>query len=116
MRFLMLYKPGFDGGPAPTPQHMQEMAQLIGEMAEAGILIATDGLQESKKGARVRVDDKKFTVTDGPFTETKELIAGFAMVNVESKDEAIRWAKKFLALMGYGETEVRQMSEAADLG
>jgi hypothetical protein len=115
MRFMMLYKPGVDGGPAPTPQHMEEMAQLIGEMAQAGVLIATDGLQESKKGVRVRIDGGKITVTDGPFTETKELIAGFAMVNVESKAEAIRWAKKFLALVREGESEIRQMTEPEDL-
>lgn len=114
MRFMMLYKPGVDGGPMPTPQHMQEMGQLIGEMAQAGILIATDGLRDSSKGVRVRIDNGKFTITDGPFTETKELIAGFAMVNVESTDEAIRWAKKFLSCVKEGESEIRQMSEPSD--
>jgi hypothetical protein len=70
MRFMMLYKPGYDGGPPPTKQHIDEMAGLIGEMAAAGVLIATDGLADSSKGARVRIDKGKFTVTDGPFAET----------------------------------------------
>jgi hypothetical protein len=114
VRFMMLYKPGFDGGPPPTEQHIQEMGQLIGEMAQAGVLIATDGLKDSSKGVRLRIEKGKFTVTDGPFTETKELIAGFAMVNVASKEEAIHWAKKFLTLVREGESEIRQMSEPED--
>jgi hypothetical protein len=114
MRFMMLYKPGVDGGPPPTPQHMQDMGKLIGEMAQAGILIATDGLRDSSKGTRVRIDNGKFTITDGPFTETKELIAGFAMVNVDSTEEAIRWTKKFLVCVGEGESEIRQMCEPED--
>jgi hypothetical protein len=112
MRFMMLYKPGFDGGPTPSPEHVQEMGQLIGEMAEAGVLLATDGLQDSSKGVRVRIKGDNFTVTDGPFTETKELIAGFAVISVASKEEAIRWAKKFLALVKDGESEIRQMCDA----
>jgi hypothetical protein len=111
MRYMMLYKPGYDGGPPPTEEHMQAMGQLIGEMAQSGVLLATDGLLESSKGVRVRIKDEKFTVTDGPFTETKELIAGFAMVRVPSRDEAIRWAKKFLALMKEGESEIREMCD-----
>ena len=116
MRYMMLYKPGYDGGPPPTEEHLQQMGQLIGEMAQAGILIATDGLLESSKGVRVRVEHEQFIVTDGPFTETKELIAGFALVNVASKEEAIRWAKKFLSLMTEGETEIREMHDVAAFG
>jgi hypothetical protein len=111
MRFMMLYKPGCDGGPPPTQEHLQEMGGLIGEMAQAGVLLATDGLLDSTKGVRVRLKDEKFTVTDGPFTETKELIAGFAIIRVPSRDEAIRWARKFLSLMKEGESEIREMCD-----
>ncbi len=88
------------------------MAKLIEEMAKAGVLLATDGLQPSSKGARVRISGGKFTVTDGPFTEAKELIAGYAIVQVKSKEEAIEWAKRFLKVMGEGESEIRQMHDA----
>lgn len=88
------------------------MGKLIEEMAKAGVLLATDGLQPSSKGARVRISGGKFTVTDGPFTEAKELIAGYAIVQVKSKEEAIEHAKRFLTLVGEGESEIRQMHEA----
>jgi hypothetical protein len=88
------------------------MGKLIEEMAKAGVLLATDGLQPSSKGARVRISGGKFTVTDGPFTEAKELIAGYAIVQVKSKEEAIEWAKRFLKVMGEGESEIRQMHDA----
>jgi hypothetical protein len=80
MRFMMLYKPGRESDAPPTQQEMVAMGQLIEEMAQAGVLIATDGLQPSSKGARVRISGDKFTITDGPFTETKELVAGYAIV------------------------------------
>jgi hypothetical protein len=81
------------------------------DMAKAGVLVATDGLQPSSKGARVRISGGKFTVTDGPFAETKELIAGYAIVQVNSKGEAIELAKRLLKVMGEGESEVRLMHE-----
>jgi hypothetical protein len=71
-------------------------------MAKAGVLLTTDGLQPNSKGARVRISGGKFSVTDGPFTEAKELIAGYAIVRVKSKEEAIEQAKRFLTLMGEG--------------
>src|SRR3954466_9095630 len=74
MRFMMLYKPGNDSETPPTQEHMEEMGRFIGEMAREGVLLATDGLQSSSKGAKVRISNGKFTVIDGPFTETKELI------------------------------------------
>jgi hypothetical protein len=112
MRFMMLYKPGKETGAPPSEQEMAGVGQLIEEMAKSGVLLATDGLQPSSKGVRVRISGGKFTVTDGPFTETKELIAGYAIVQVKSKDEAIELAKRFLAVMGEGESEVRQMHDA----
>lgn len=113
MRFITIYRPAdtkdVEAGVPPTPQQMEEMGKFIGELAKSGVLLATDGLLPSSKGARVRLSRGKVTVTDGPFTETKELIAGFAIVQVESKKEAIKLAERFLKLAGDGESEVRQM-------
>jgi hypothetical protein len=109
MRFMTLYKPGRESDTPPTQQVMADMGQLIGEMTAAGVLIATDGLQPSSKGARVRISEGKLTVVDGPFTETKELIAGYAIIEAESKEHAIELAKRFLTVMGEGESEVRLM-------
>ncbi len=112
MRFMMLYKPGREDDVPPTEEHMAEMGRFIGEMAKSGVLLATDGLQSSSKGSRVRItSDGKFTVTDGPFTETKELIAGFAIVQTKTKAEAIELAKRFLKITGEGESEVRAMHD-----
>jgi hypothetical protein len=91
---------------------MAEMGKLIGEVMEAGWLIATEGCLPSAAGARVRLSDGKFTVTDGPFAETKELIGGFAIIQANSKQEAIEHIKYFLQVAGGGETEVRQLHEA----
>jgi hypothetical protein len=90
---------------------MAEMGKLIEEMTRAGVLLATEGCQPSSKGARVRYSGGKFTVTDGPFTETKELIAGFALFEVKSKEEAVEWTKRFLRVAGEGESEIRQIFE-----
>jgi hypothetical protein len=113
MRYMMLYKPGAESAVPPTQQEMEKMGQLIQEMTEAGVLIATDGLQASSKGARVRVSGGKFTVTDGPFAETKELIAGYAIVDAKSKAEAVELAKRFLTVVGEGESEIRLMHDSS---
>jgi hypothetical protein len=113
MRFMMLYKPGNETTAPPTPEEMARMGALINEMAKAGVLLATDGLQPSATGARVEVAGEKFTVTDGPFAETKELIAGYAIVQVKSKEEAIEYAKKFLKVVGEGVSEIRQMHDVS---
>ena len=114
MRFLCLYKPDKKEGVPPSQHEMAEMGTLIDEMTKAGVLLATEGCQPSSKGARVRLSGGKVTVTDGPFTETKELVAGFAMIQVKSKDEAIEWTKRFLNVAGDGESEIRQVHEASD--
>ncbi len=88
------------------------MGKLIGEAMQAGWLIATEGCLPSAAGARVRLSDGKFTVTDGPFAETKEVIGGFAIIQANSKQEAIEHTKCFLQVAGGGETEVRQLHEA----
>jgi hypothetical protein len=90
---------------------MEKMGKLIGEMAKAGVLLATEGCMSSAKGARLRIDAGKINVTDGPFPETKELIAGFCLMQVKTKAEAIEWTKRFLHIVGKGESEVRQIYE-----
>ena len=116
MRFMSLYKPGKESDAPPTQQEMADMGRLIEEMTKAGVLIATDGLQPSSKGARVRISGGKFTVTDGPFAETKELIAGYAILEAKSKEEAIELAKRFLEVVGEGETEIRLMHGGPNCG
>ena len=111
MRFMTLYKPGKESDAPPTQKEMADMGQLIEEMAKAGVLIATDGLQPSSKGARVRISGGKFTVTDGPFTEAKELVAGYAIIQAKSKEEAIELTKRFLKVVGEGESEIRLMHD-----
>jgi hypothetical protein len=115
MRFMMIYKPAdtkdMEAGVPPTQDEMAKMGAFIGELAQSGVLLATDGLQPSSKGARVRLSKGKLTVTDGPFTETKELIAGFAIVQVKSKAEAIELAERFLKLAGDVESEIRLMHD-----
>jgi hypothetical protein len=113
MRFMMIYRPAdtkdMEAGVQPSPDEFTRMGAFIREMAQSGVLLATDGLTRSALGARVRRKDGKFTVTDGPFTETKELIAGFAIVQVASKAEAVALSRRFLDVAGDGESEIRQM-------
>jgi len=111
MRFMTLYKPGRETDAPPTEEEMAAVGQLIEDMAKAGVLIATDGLKSSVHGARVRIENGKFTVTDGPFAETKELIAGYAILQAASRAEAIELSKRFLQVMGEGESEVRLMHD-----
>jgi hypothetical protein len=90
---------------------MATMGKLIEDMTKAGVLLATEGCLSSSKGARVRIKSGEFTVTDGPFPETKELVAGFALIQAKSKAEAIEWTKRFLSVAGEGESEIRQIFE-----
>jgi hypothetical protein len=115
VRFLSIYKTAETGVP-PTAEHMAEMGKLCEEMARAGVLLATEGCLPSAKGARVRLSGGKLTVTDGPFTESKELIAGFALLEVRSKEEAIELTKRFLKVAGEGEAELRQVFEQPNVG
>lgn len=110
MRYMMIYSTDRADSPEPpTEEEQQAMGQLIGEMAAAGVLLLTDGLMPSSTGARVRRQDGKVTVKDGPFSESKELVGGFAIMKADSKEHAIELAKKFLAVAGDGEVEIRQM-------
>ncbi len=110
MRFLTIYKTVEREAP-PTPEEMAAMGQYIETSSKAGVLLAAEGCQPSSKGARVRLAKGKLTVTDGPFTESKELIAGFAILEAKSKEEAIEHCKRFLQVAGDGESEIRLLHE-----
>ena len=116
MRFMILVKASKDSeaGVLPETKLLAEMGKYNEELVNAGVLLAGEGLQPSSKGARVKFTGKKRTVTDGPFTETKELLAGFWLIQVKSKEEAIEWVKRIP--FESGEVEVRQVSEAEDFG
>lgn len=111
MRFLSIYKTAETRVP-PTPEHVAAMGRLIEESMKSGELIATEGCLPSAKGARVRRTSGKVTVTDGPFTESKELVAGFALLEAPSKEAAIEMTRRFLDIAGDGECEIRQVYEA----
>jgi hypothetical protein len=112
MRFLCVYKPSKPEGAPPTEQEMAKMGKLVEEWMKSGVLLATEGCLPSALGARVRLAGGKITVTDGPFTEAKELIGGFALIQARSKEEAIEHTRNFLKIAGDGETEIRQVYEA----
>jgi hypothetical protein len=111
MKFLSLYKSQERGVP-PTQEEMNRMGKLIEEGMKAGWLVATEGCLPSALGARVRSTNGKVSVTDGPFTESKEVVGGFAILQAKSKEEAIQLAKDFLKVVGEGECELRQIYEA----
>ena len=108
MQFL-IYGVGQNEAPAapPSQEMLGQLYQLTEDSKKAGILVATGGLQP--QGTRVRQSGGEVTVTDGPFIEAKELIAGFAILRVNSKEEAIEWAKRFRAIVGDGESEIVQV-------
>jgi hypothetical protein len=97
MRYMLLHKTNekLEAGLPPDPAVLERADQVLEEMRQAGVLLAADGLMPSSRGSRVAFPDGKPRVIDGPFTETKELIAGVSMIQVPSKDEAIRWALRF---------------------
>lgn len=119
MRFMILIKATKDSetGVMPSEQLLTEMGRFNEELVKAGVMLAGEGLQPSSKGARVRFSGTKRTVIDGPFAETKELIAGFWIWQVKSKEEAIEWVKRCPNPMpGESEIEIRQVFEADDFG
>jgi len=117
MRFMIIVKATKDteAGVLPTTEQLAEMGRFNEELVKAGIMLAGDGLQASSKGARVRFSGGRRTVIDGPFPETKELIAGYWVWNVRSKQEAIDWVKRAPFTDG-NEIEIRQLFEADDFG
>lgn len=110
MKFLSIYKTVERNTP-PSAQEIEAMGKLIEEGMKAGWLVATEGCMPSALGARVRRSSGKMSVTDGPFTESKELVGGFAILRANSKAEAIQLAKDFLKIAGDGECELRQIYE-----
>lgn len=116
MRFMVIVKANKDSeaGVLPTTSELEAMGKYNDELVAAGVMLAGEGLQDSSKGVRVRFEGAKKTVIDGPFTETKELVAGFWIWQVRSLDEAIEWLKR--APFQEGELEIRQVFEAEDFG
>ena len=119
MRFMILVKAdaNSEAGVLPDEKLLSEMGKYNEELVKAGIMLAGEGLQPSSKGARVRFSGKNRTVIDGPFSETKELVAGFWLWQCKSKEEAIEWVKRCPnPLEGEAEIEIRQVFEADDFG
>jgi hypothetical protein len=119
MRFMLMIKAdkNTEAGVLPSTELLAAMGKYNEELVKAGVMLAGEGLQPSSKGARVKFSGKKRTVIDGPFAETKELIAGFWLIQVKSKAEAIEWVKRCPnPLEGEAEIEIRQVFEAADFG
>src|SRR5579885_2200804 len=117
MRFMVMVKAtkGSEAGKMPSEKLLAEMGKFNEELAKAGVLLAGEGLQASSKGARVKFSGKNRTVIDGPFAETKELVAGFWIWKVKSKEEAIQWVKRCPnPHEGESEIEIRQLFELED--
>jgi len=115
MRFLSIYR-AIETNTPPTEEHTAKMGQLIEKHMKTGALVATEGCLPTARGARVRLSGGKLSVTDGPFTESKEVVGGFAILQAKSKAEAIELTKEFLAVAGDGECEIRQVFEPAAPG
>jgi len=118
MRFMIIRKAdkSTEAGVMPSETLIAAMLKYNEELMKAGVMLQGEGLQPSSKGFRVRTNSGKPTVIDGPFTETKELIAGFTMIQVRSREEAIEWVKRWPAEDGDAVLEVRQVFEADDFG
>ena len=116
MRFMIIVKASkeSEAGVLPDQKLLAEMGKFNEELVNAGVMLAGEGLQASSKGARVRFSGTRRTVIDGPFAETKELVAGFWLIQVKSKAEAIEWVKR--VPFQEGEVEIRQVSEPEDFG
>src|SRR5262245_34409533 len=120
MRFMMIVKANKDSeeGKMPSERMLADMAKYNEQLVKAGVLLDATGLQPSSKGARVKFSNGKPTIIDGPFAETKELIAGYWLIQVKSKEEAVEWARRAPAPHegGEGEIEIRQLFELDDFG
>jgi hypothetical protein len=116
MRFMVIVKGDekTEAGVMPTEQELADMAKFNEQLVNAGVMLAGDGLQPTSKGAKVRYSGSKRTVIDGPFAEAKELIAGYWILQVKSKAEAVEWAKR--VPFTEGEVEIRQVFELEDFG
>jgi hypothetical protein len=111
MKFLSIYKAPERNAP-PSQEEMAKMGKLVEDGMKSGYLVGTEGCLPSAFGARVRLSDGKVNVTDGPFTEAKEVVGGFAILRANSKEEALEYVRQFLQAVGEGECELRQLYEA----
>ena len=120
MRFMVIVKATkeSEAGVMPSQELLTAMGKYNEELVKAGVMLAGEGLHSSSKGARVRFDGAKRTVIDGPFSETKELVAGFTMIDVTSREEALEWMKRWPVQDGHGEVELelRPVYEIEDFG
>ena len=120
MRFMVMVKvtKESEAGVLPKPEEFAAMQQYNADLAQAGVLLAAEGLTASSQGARVKFSGDARTVIDGPFTETKELIAGFSIIQVKSREEAIEWVKRApnLSPSGEAEVEIRKLMDIEDFG
>jgi hypothetical protein len=116
MRVMVIVKasPESESGALPTTQELADMGRFNEELVKAGVMLAGEGLRHSARGVRVRYDGDNRTVTNGPFGQTTELVAGFWLWQVKSRDEAVEWAKRIP--FRTGEVEIREVSEAEDFG
>ena len=112
MKFLMTYAQ--TSKTPPTPEHMAAIAKFSQEMTASGTLLMTGGLQRPTKETQVKLVGGKFSATDGPFAETKELIDGFALIQAKSREEAIEHARRFMGIAGDGEGEILQVFDPED--
>ncbi len=113
MQFLMYtLSPAPQDAPPPSPEKMAQLGKLTEDSIKAGVLVTTGGL--NSKGTRIRLSAGKYTVTDGPYIEAKELMGGFAVLQVKSLEEAIAWAKRFRDIVGDGESEIVQIFGPGD--
>ena len=106
---------GSEAGTPPSPELIERMGTFIQEAVEAGILLSADGLTPSSQGKRVKYANGKATVIDGPFTESKELVASYALFQIEDMEEAVHWCTRFLAVLEEGEVELRPIFDPEDL-
>ncbi len=118
MQFLIMHRTNahWESGAIPTPELIQQVGKLVGEMVQSGKLVAGDGLRPSSLGVRLQFRGGERTIQDGPFAESKELIAGFAIMRLTSMDEAVEWATKFARVLGDLEIDIRPVTEGWDLG
>jgi hypothetical protein len=116
MRFMVIVKGDerSEAGVLPTEQELADMAKFNEQLVKAGVMLAGEGLQATSKGAKVKYNGTKRTVVDGPFTESKEIIAGYWLLQVKSREEVIEWAKR--VPFTEGEVEIRQVFELDDFG
>ena len=117
MRFMVLVpgSPESEAGEMPSTEALGAMTKYNEELARAGVMLAGEGLRPTSEGAKVRFEGSRRTVTDGPFTESKELVASYAILEVKSMAEAVEWTTRFLKVLGRGECELRPMFQAPNM-